>query len=63
MATGFQFLASSATIFTTREIFIYDEGNLRRDLALQHEATIAAVRLFHFLSANNDEDVVADSEE
>lgn len=42
---------------------IYDEKNLRRDLALQHEATIAAVRLFHSLSADNKEDVASEPEE
>ncbi|WP_139342383.1 MULTISPECIES: hypothetical protein [Protofrankia] len=42
---------------------IYDEGNLRRDLALQHEAIIAAVRLFHSLSADSKEDVASGPEE
>jgi hypothetical protein len=42
---------------------IYDERDLRRDLALQHEATIAAVHLFHSLSADGKEDVASEAEE
>lgn len=33
----------------------YDEADLRRDLALQHEATVAAVRIFYVLSVGVEE--------